>query len=346
MRILHVAHFDWFVSRSRDQYKLGRYYSTDCKINNGLIRNGHCVRNLSERDSARNLAPMIASKKLGKGRLQHYFLQVVDAVQPDLIILGHSYLLEPRTLAQLRATFPACRIAQWWVDDFASHKVAALRELQPHLDAFFATTAPAYYRQYFEDSSTALYYLPNIVDSSVETGRAFAASSHRYDLFFAGSNNLERAQFLQLFEQDASIRTGFFGFGNQETLSGPKLASAIEASKFGLNLSQHTQIPLYSSDRLSQLAGNGVLVCTPETPDMKAVISDKEAVYFKDAADLQKKLHRYLEDDTHWRAIAEAGWNRVHRCYNEQRITKFMIEAAMADPFSEDYPWLEYAISP
>ncbi|MDM5147028.1 hypothetical protein NQX30_01325 [Candidatus Persebacteraceae bacterium Df01] len=179
-------------------------------MTNGLIRNGHCVWDFSYRDTAHHLAPLGFGKKLGTQRMNDYLLAVARQFNPDLILLGHCELLMPTTLAALKDCLPTCKIAQWWVDLFPKHKLPHLRAKQPYLDAFFATMAPEYYSPLIAvTQSPPLYYLPNIVDSSIETGRAFAAKQHNYDVFFIGSNALERKNILQCWKIFLMYAVGF-----------------------------------------------------------------------------------------------------------------------------------------
>ena len=61
MRVLHVANFSWFSSTRKRADNVARYYATDRKISNGLIRNGCCVLEFSYRDTARHFAPLSAA---------------------------------------------------------------------------------------------------------------------------------------------------------------------------------------------------------------------------------------------------------------------------------------------
>ena len=340
MRILHAANFSWFSSKRKRVDNLARYYAMDRKITNGLIRNGHCVWDFSYRDAARYLSPMQLGKHLGAKKMNGYFLQIAKQFKPDVILLGHCEIISSETLATLRNLLPDCKIAQWWVDPFAPHSLAHLRGKQPYLDAFFATSAPIYYRELINTPNTPSYYLPNIVDSSMEIGRSFLVTNHQYDVFFAGSNAPERDSILQKIKKLPNIRCGFFGFNNALPLSGANYMQTTACSKIGINLSRATHIPLYTSDRMVQLAGNGCLVLSPHTPEMTALFDENEVVYYKDDNDLFSCITDYCKDDTRWRKIAEAGWQRAHASYNERRVTKFMLEAIFNENFSEQYEWI------
>lgn len=343
MRILHVANFSWIsASRRKRLDDMARYYSTDRKISNGLARLGHNVWDFSYRDIARALAPLGLGKALGRQRMGAALLEQARRYQPDLLLLGHCELVAADTLAAARAALPACKIAQWWVDVFRDSDIPHLRAKLPHLDAFFATTAPAHYRPLVAAASAPpLHYLPNIVDSSVETQRAFAEAAHDYDLLFAGADDPARAGLLQTLQQVAAlreVRAGYFGFGGRRKLAGAEFVATLGRSKMALNLSHASDVPLYSSDRLAQITGNGCLAFTPRTPGMEALFAADEVVYYDDPAALPDLIAGCHRDDAARRRIAEAGWRRAHRSYNEKRIARYLLEA-VAGEFSESYEW-------
>ena len=350
MKILHVANFSLFSSKRKRSDDIARYYATDRKISNGLIRNGHCVWDFSYRDAARHRSPF-GGKRFGTEKMNTALLTLARQFAPDLILLGHCELLTAKTLAALREDLPNCRLAQWWVDWFADDALPGLRAKLPYLHTLFTTSGTTYVANRLSDKSNGsdgerlppLYYLPNIVDSSVETERAFAADKHDYDLFFAGADAPERTDILRRLEEDDGVRCGFFGFDGRPHLGGAQLATVIGNSKMGLNLSRTNAVPLYSSDRLAQLTGNGCLTLMPQTPEMTTLFNNDEVVYYADTDELLSHLARYNKDDAARRKIAMAGWQRAHTAYNERRVTRFIIEAAFAREFGEVYEWVDTA---
>ncbi len=190
------------------------------------------------------------------------------------------------------------------------------------------------------ESKTPSYYLPNIIDSSVETGRSFDNSSYLYDIFFAGETAPERVAVLDTVKQIPNIKRGFFGIDAAPLLAGAALHEAIAAAKMGLNLSRADNIPLYSSARLAQLTGNGCCVLSPRVPQMEILFTENEVCYFDDHKELPSLINDLLKDDNRRRTIARAGWQRAHACYNETRVCQFIIEATLGNSFSENYEWV------
>ena len=343
MKILHVANFSLFAPMRKRIDDVARSYATDRKISNGLIRNGHCVLEFSYQDVARYLSPLPfgARKKHGAANMRAYLRNVAKQFQPDLILMGHCESLTAETLVALRTDLPGCKLAQWRVDWFVAKSLSHLCEKQPLLDAFFATSSPAHYAPLIRtDDSPPLYFMPNIIDSSVETGQSYAAASHGYDVFFAGASTPERADVLSAVAALDGIRCGFFGGDNAPFLGGASLMKAITNSKMGLNLSRTEQVPLYSSARLAQIVGNGCLALVPRVPEMENLFSEEEVAYCESEEELPDVVARYIKDDSTRRRKAEAGWRRGHGSYNERRIAKFIVEAAQGEKFSEEYEWL------
>ncbi len=107
----------------------------------------------------------------------------------------------------------------------------------------------------------------------------------------------------------------------------------------GLNISRRNDVTLYSSDRLTQLTGNGLLTFCPEIPKMELLFSTDEIVYFKDLNDLLSKLIYFHRHPEAGRQIAEQGWQRAHSSYNASRVTQYMLERLFDQPLSSDYEW-------
>ena len=74
----------------------------------------------------------------------------------------------------------------------------------------------------------------------------------------------------------------------------------------GINLSRGKPIKYYSSDRIAQLVGNGLLTFI----DKRTHLSDffqKRLVFYNNIDDLSEKLNRYKKDSLLGKKIAKAG---------------------------------------
>ena len=128
-------------------------------------------------------------------------------------------------------------------------------------------------------------------------------------------------------------------YGNSN-VNGSEYYNALNKSKFGINLSAFVpnNYHLYSSDRISQLTGNGLLALCQECPSMRSIYNDNEVVYFNGHEDLRNNIEYFLNNQKEANEIAENGYNKAHRAYNSERVSKYIIECSTAS-FSEDYEW-------
>ncbi|MBM9613256.1 glycosyltransferase family 1 protein [Desulfobulbus rhabdoformis] len=340
MKILHVANFS--------EGKFGdALYSTDRKISNGLIRNGHYVYNFSYRDVARSLN-LFHSSKYGRQSMVKAFLKTIESVEPQLLLLGHSELLRPQDLVAARKQNPHMKIAMWWVDDpFPADRIALLKERMGVIDVLFTTVGvDPVIKALGDRKKTVVAYFPNIIDKTVEIGRAFDVSQHIHDLIFIGHATPERRFMLQtLSSLSHQFNIGMYGGSKDTKIFGKNYINKLSNSRMGLNFSCYNDVSLYSSDRLAHLVGNGLLTFTPQVPDLDLLFSDDEVVYFTDLDDLVVKVTSFHNDWEKGRLHAQRGYEKAHTSYNECRVTRFFLETIFEEPFTEQYEWQDQVVS-
>jgi spore maturation protein CgeB len=96
---------------------------------------------------------------------------------------------------------------------------------------------------------------------------------------------------------------------------------------------------MYSSDRISQLMGNGILSFLSDENGMRKLFSDDEAVFFKNHEDLEKKIMYFHNNDDHRKAISAAGRKLYHEQFSAMNIINFIIETTFNMPYSFEYSW-------
>ena len=337
MRILHVANFN--------THKYGAdLYAIDRKISAGLIRNGHYVYDFSYRDVCRNES-LFRTTKLGTAKVNNKLLKACDTLCPQLLLLGHSELIEAATLAEIKHRHPAIKIGLWYVDPlFHRENTTHLFDRLASIDVLFATTGGEYLKE-FATATTCAAFIPNMVDPAVESQKAFERTSHDYDFIFCGrdSKEPERQEFMRKLNIEAAkhLRCAFRGCLGYPLVTGYDFLDFLGRSQMGLSISRRNDVFLYSSDRLVQLAGNGLLTFCPRVPGIDKLFTDDELVYFNDFDDLLEKLIYYHHHADECRRIAENGWKRAHKCYNGKRVTRYMVEKLFEFPFSTEYEWHE-----
>ncbi|MGW8193180.1 MAG: glycosyltransferase family protein [Desulforhopalus sp.] len=337
MRILHVANF------STRKYGAD-LYATDRKISAGLIRNGHFVYDFSYRDVCRNES-LLRTTRFGRNRVNKKLVLTCDRLRPDLLLLGHSELIDGSTLAEIRKKYPAIKIGLWYVDPlFHRHNTVHLFARLDYLDVIFTTTGGAYLKEFCTPTTRAAF-IPNVLDPAMECKKAFANNCYENDFIFCGrdSNDSERQEFIKkLYHETAKhLRASFRGCLGEPLITGCDYLDFLGQSKMALNISRRNDVTLYSSDRLVQLVGNGLLTFCPKVPSLELLFSGDELVYYHSFDDLLEKILYFHHNDKECRTIAQKGWNRAHSCYSVDRVTRYMIELLFDLPFTADYGWEE-----
>jgi hypothetical protein len=333
MRILHVGNFQ--------QFKYGQWYmSLEQKLSRGMVRLGHCVETFSQRDVARAENPF-NSKLLGARKMNRRLLEASDNFRPELVLFGHSELVTDDTLAAMRRLLPGVPFAVWYCDPlFHPRGPALLRRFSPYAAAIFVTTGGPALRAVAHDRCRAAHF-PNPVEAATESGNAASRATHDYDLFFAGSvlNEPDRVALLKRLRALPGIRFQIHHAFGQPRIHGRAYYDELERSYAGLSLSRRLDEPWYSSDRLQQLTGNGVLTFSPRTPGLDRLFGADELAWFDDIDDLEVQIRRFLADRELGRQVAGAGRERVHRSCAAERVARYMLEVIYRTPFSDDYEW-------
>lgn len=334
MRIVHAANFSVF--------KYGaNYYFTDDKISNGLIRNGHYVYNFSYRDVARS-ENWLKTKSLGKKKANLKLIETCQNVKPELLLLGHTEIIEPQTLSHIKELIPSIKIAMWFVDPlWMEHHHENIIAKLPFLDCFFATTSGALLKE-FKRPNTTVAYLPNMCDPSVETHQNFTKIALEYDFAFCGRDykEPERQAFLvNLHQKVSSLSSRFCGCLDYKPLFGSDYYDLLSNTAMSMSYNRRNDVELYMSDRIVQLTGNGILTFSPRIPKMELLYSKDEVVYFDTLEDLSEKIQSFHKDTKKRQHIAQKGWEKTQHSFNNTRITKYMMETIFNQPLSENYEW-------
>lgn len=321
--ILHVANFS-------DRTKGAGFAAVQYKLTNGLIRAGHNVVAFSDREVARASTPLL-SRAAGRGGANRRLLALCRSLRPDVVLLGHADIVQPQTLADIRAVLPGVRLAQWSVDPlFDAGNVARLRAKMALVDWTFASTAGPLLQALAADGGNVAF-LPNPVDASIERGRAFEQSTPPWDVFYAvGSPTLPRrhcgaevapvhilAELRRRLPQGRFLAPGIDAPHQEAALMVP--------ARIGLNISRRNDVRWYSSDRMAHLAGNGLVVATERASGFDALFGEDEMAFFGDGDELAALLERFLADDLSWRAVARRGWQAYGRMFDSTRVAAYML---------------------
>jgi len=349
VRILHVGNGNY-------NHLGNKYYDVGRKLNNGLIRNGHNVYFLSDRDTSR-ASNILHSRKLGIKACNKIFLEICNNFKPEFILLGHADIIKPESLEQARLLVPEVRIAQFNVDPiFRECNIKNIKSKLAFVDATFITTAGEALRR-FSSSHGTVTYMPNPIDSSIECEKSHERSDQENDIFWAlralkgsfpGDERIDIPLFL---EAAGDIKISYHGMNEKPMLFGADYYNMINNTKMGLNISvvrtagntpiaSNEEIYLYSSDRISHYMGAGLLTFTTRNNSLDELFEeDKEIIFFSDKDELIDKIRYYKKHDTKRKEIARAGWKKSHENYNEQLIARYIIETTMGQEYTHNYAW-------
>ena len=134
-----------------------------------------------------------------------------------------------------------------------------------------------------------------------------------------------------------NIRFDLYGMNNIQPIWADDYLLAISQSKIGLNLSQGKPAKYYSSDRFSQLIGNGLLVMIDENTKIGNFFNNDEIVLYKNTNDLSEKIIKYSNDNKLRNKIARNGKKKYFRYFNSTNIAEFIINKSF--DINKKYFW-------
>ena len=107
----------------------------------------------------------------------------------------------------------------------------------------------------------------------------------------------------------------------------------------GLNFSRGRPIKYYSSDRLAQLMGNGLLTLIDEKTSYSDFFTKKEIVTYKNYNDLIEKINKYKKDDKERKLIAKNGKKKYLKYFNSTLVAKYILNKTMNLKNKDNFLW-------
>ncbi len=341
-KIIHVTNFN-----IRHNARL--FYNTGRRINNGLIRNLNSVVTLSDRD-------IISYEKTikditGSKALNNKLLDITSNYKPDLILFGHADMVSTETIKKIKKFYPNIKFAQWFLDkmdnkDWYHNKKRFLQKFDL-MDANFCTTHPSALNL----KKKICYYIPNPVDKTLDNLKIFKNKNFLYDIFFAMSHGVHRGVLKQgkidsreyfikeLTKKNNNIKFDIYGMDNKQPVWADDFKNKVKLSKMALNLSQGKPLKYYSSDRIAQLIGNGILTFVEKSTKLNRIFSNKEVVFYKNIKDLSKKIETLINNDSLRIKISRAGYNKYHRYMNSNVVAEYIINKIFKINSQKKYLW-------
>jgi len=344
---LHVTNFN-----ERHDGRL--FFNTGRRLNNGFIRLGHSVLEFSDRDIIKHYKSI--KDYSGAISLNEKLINTVYNYKPDLLIFGHADLVKKNTLAYLKENYKSLKIAQWFLDplvkdgpDYQKNKLRILDKIN-YTDANFVTTSPDVLN--FLPKNKLNLFMPNPTDESFEVLDNFNNRNCSMDVFFALSHGVhrgilkkgkfdERADFInRLVEITPNVKFDLYGINSIQPIWADSFLKSLSNAKMGVNLSRGNPIKYYSSDRITQLIGNGLLTFIHKDTLFSNFFSDEEVVFYSNISNLSEKIQKYARDDKTRRKIAKSGKSKYMKFFNSTIVADYIINSTFGNKYKKDkYLW-------
>ena len=344
LRILHITNFNERLD--------GRlFFNTGRRINNGFIRLGHSVLGFSDRDIQKYYRSYKDLK--GAKTLNDKLKKTCYNYKPDIVILGHADLISSEQIAELKNDYPNARFGQWFLDplnkrgpDYQRNKERILDKIKV-LDATFLTTSPDVLSFLKGDRN---FYIPNPSDKSFEILNNFNKSCN-VDVFFALSHGVhrgvlksgktdDRVLFLkELVQKTQDVKFDLYGIDKVQPIWADHYFKTIANAKMGLNLSRGRAIKYYSSDRITQIVGNGLACLIDEQTQYRNFFTDKEMIFYKNVNDLSEKIQKISKDDKLRKKIARQGKEKYMKFFNSNLVAEYIINKTLDISNRKKYLW-------
>jgi hypothetical protein len=320
--------------------------ATSVKLVNGLIRGNHRVLTFSDRDVAA-LESKLGLRDLGRRGANRRLLETCEAWRPDFIILGHCDIIRNDTISAIRGLVPDVRIAYRNVDPpFDAENIRKVQHRRGVVDAIFMTTGGEWLRRFAVPGAPASF-IPNPTDPAVEYFDVSQkpAADLPIDLLFCGVGNTsdERVPVVGRLHEELRGTLNFHSYGmyGRKAIWGYEYDKVLGRAKMGLNLNRVEGHYLYSSARISQLMGNGLLTFLDRRGGYERFFGDNRAVLFLGTDELLARIRHFHHDDGHRMAVAASGRDYYQTHFCGQRVAQFMIETTFDLPHSADYVWAD-----
>ena len=344
LRILHITNFNERLD--------GRlFFNTGRRINNGFIRLGHSVLGFSDRDIQKYYKSFNDLK--GAKTLNDKLKKTCYNYKPDIIILGHADLISPEQINELRNDYPNVKIGQWFLDplnkngpDYERNKDRIMDKINS-VDATFLTTSPSALKFVPKEKC---FYIPNPSDKSFETLNNFNKSCN-VDVFFALSHGVhrgvlksgktdDRVTFVnKLIDLTPNAKFDVYGINNIQPIWADHYFKTIENAKMGLNLSRGDAIKYYSSDRITQIVGNGLVCLIDEKTQYRDFFNDREMVFYKNLNDLSEKILKVSNDEKLRKSLGQKGKNKYMKYFNSTLVAEFIINKTLGINNKKKFYW-------
>jgi spore maturation protein CgeB len=171
------------------------------------------------------------------------------------------------------------------------------------------------------------------------------------DVFFALSHGVHRGvlktgksdgriNFINdLIQKTLDVKFDIYGINKIQPIWADHYFKTIENAKMGLNLSRGKAIKYYSSDRITQIVGNGLVCLIDEKTQYRDFFNDNEMVFYNGVNDLSEKILKISRDEKLRKQIAKNGKAKYMKYFNSNIIADFIINKTLDLNNKRKYFW-------
>ena len=343
LKIIHATNFN-------RRFNGRLHYNTGRRLNNGFVRLGHNVLTISDRDLIHENKNILDIS--GKKKLQKNLIESSINFKADCLVMGHADSITNETLDYIKNKNKNLKICQWFLDpigkkgpDYLKNNKRIIEKID-YIDSTFLTSSPSALYKEIKNS----YFMPNPSDESFEILKNYENKCEN-DVFFAMSHGVHRGELKKgkfddrelfinkLKKLNKEISFDIYGMSNVQPVWGDNFIKAVSKSSMGINLSRGEPVKYYSSDRIAQLLGNGLLTFINKKTCFNDFLSNKEIIFYKDINDLSYKIDKYKKDIKEARIIAKNGRDTYLKNFNSTIVADFILSKTFDYKSKNKFIW-------
>ena len=319
------------------------FISTGKKIENGLIRLGHDVEGLSDRDILSYGSNFTNIKN--SNLLNELILKKTLYYNPDLILLGHVNTITSATFEAIKKYNKNIIITQWYEDNISpdgpdyEKNIKNLKNNFKYIDNFFVSTHPDDILE--KNKKIKYHFLPTPADKNIEKLNIYNNKYFTHDVFFAMSHGVNRGKLKSgksderetvinnLMKLNKSLKFDIYGYNNRLPVWAENFYKTISNAPMALNLNRGKPKKYSSSNRIASLMGNGLLTFMDDKKQFKDFFTKNEIIFFKNEIDLLNKLRYYKINAKKRKEIAKNGQRKYFKLFNETNVAEYIVERSL-----------------
>ena len=143
----------------------------------------------------------------------------------------------------------------------------------------------------------------------------------------------------KLIKKIPNVKFDLYGLNGIQPLWADNYKKAISNSKMALNLSQGNSTKFYSSDRITQLIGNGLLTFVDKKTKLNKFFKNNEVVFYDSINDLSKKIIKFSENDKLRIDISKRGKKKYLKFFNSTLVADYIIKKTFNIKYKNKFLW-------